>query len=148
MGRGFGRGDRFTSDDKDFMARLQGWLKRCGPGRVPAEARWPVLLRGRQVAIDAVRLPGLDLFMLSVDDPESTMERSLALVAETCGLTPTEERMLVLIVEGLDTIVAARRLGIAPTTARTHLQRLFTKTGTARQSELVRFVATYVGELR
>ena len=51
-------------------------------------------------------------------------------------------------VEGLDTIIAAKRLGIAPTTARTHLQRLFAKTGTARQSELVRFVATYVEELR
>jgi DNA-binding CsgD family transcriptional regulator len=56
--------------------------------------------------------------------------------------------MLALIVEGLDTIVAAKRLGIAPTTARTHLQRLFAKTGTARQSELVRFVATYVEEPR
>ncbi|WP_076441300.1 helix-turn-helix transcriptional regulator [Bosea sp. TND4EK4] len=145
---GFGHRDRFTADDKDFMARLQGWLKRCGTGSAPAEARWPASLRGRQVAVDAVRLPGLDLFMLSVDDPESTMMRNLAFVAEACGLTPTEERMLALIVEGLDTIVAARRMGIAPTTARTHLQRLFTKTGTARQSELVRFVATYVEELR
>ena len=45
-------------------------------------------------------------------------------------------------------IIAAKRLGIAPTTARTHLQRLFAKTGTARQSELVRFVATYVEEAR
>jgi len=46
------------------------------------------------------------------------------------------------------TTLAAKRLGIAPTTARTHLQRLFAKTGTARQSELVRFVATYVEEPR
>jgi DNA-binding CsgD family transcriptional regulator len=31
----------------------------------------------------------------------------------------------------------ARRLGIAPATARTHLHRIFRKTGTTRQSELV-----------
>jgi DNA-binding CsgD family transcriptional regulator len=100
------------------------------------------------VAIDAVHLESIDLFVLSVDDPEAAMNRKLDQVAEACGLTPTEERMLALIVEGLDTIIAAKRLGIAPTTARTHLQRLFAKTGTARQSELVRFVATYVEESR
>ena len=46
----------------------------------------------------------------------------------------------------MDTVEAARKLGIARTTARTHLQCLFAKTGTARQSELVRFVATFVEE--
>jgi DNA-binding CsgD family transcriptional regulator len=148
LGGGFGQGDRFAADDKAFMARLQSWLKRCGTGSAPAEARWPASLRGRQVAVDAIRLPGLDLVMLCIDDPETTMARNMASVAEACGLTPAEERMLALIAEGLDTVIAAKRMGIAPTTARTHLQRLFTKTGTARQSELVRFVATYVEELR
>jgi DNA-binding CsgD family transcriptional regulator len=146
---GLGDGDLFTASDKDFLARLQLWMKRCRTGRTPGEMRLPLALRcGRQIAIDAVHLGGIDLFVLTVDDPESAMERKLAEVGEACGLTRTEERMLALIVEGLDTIIAAKRLGIAPTTARTHLQRLFTKTGTARQSELVRFVATYVEEAR
>lgn len=146
---GLGDTDRFTACDKAFMARLQVWMKRCRGGSALGEMRLPLALRcGRQVAIDAVHLAGIDLFVLTVDDPESAMERNVAQVSEACGLTPTEERMLALIVEGLDTIVAARRLGIAPTTARTHLQRLFTKTGTARQSELVRFVATYVEDAR
>jgi DNA-binding CsgD family transcriptional regulator len=112
------------------------------------------------VALARDGLGGLDRFtasdkdfmarlqVLTVDDPESAIDRNIARVSEACGLTPTEERMLILMVEGLDTIIAAKRLGIAPTTARTHLQRLFAKTGTARQSELVRFVATYVEELR
>ncbi len=146
---GLGGPDRFTASDKDFVARLHGWLKRCQSGSVAGETRLPLSLRcGRQVAIDAVHLASIDLFVLTVDDPESAMDRKIAEVSEACGLTPTEERMLALIVEGLDTIVAAKRLGIAPTTARTHLQRLFAKTGTARQSELVRFVATYVEEPR
>ena len=146
---GLGGPDRFTACDKDFMARLHVWLKRCRAGTAAGETRLPLSLRcGRQVAIDAVHLASIDLFVLTVDDPETTMDRNIAQVSEACGMTPTEERMLSLIVEGLDTIIAARRLGIAPTTARTHLQRLFAKTGTARQSELVRFVATYVEEAR
>ena len=39
-------------------------------------------------------------------------------------------------------------LALAHFSDQAHLQRLFAKTGTARQSELVRFVATYVEELR
>jgi DNA-binding CsgD family transcriptional regulator len=146
---GLGGPDRFTAADKEFMARLQSWLKRRRAGSSIDEARLPLSLRcGRQIAIDVVHLESIDLFVLSVDDPEVAMGRKLGQVAEACGLTPTEERMLALIVEGLDTIIASKRLGIAPTTARTHLQRLFAKTGTARQSELVRFVATYVEEPR
>ena len=146
---GLGGTDRFTACDKEFIARLQIWIKRCRGGGATGETRLPLALRcGRQIAIDAVHLASIELFVLTVDDPEIAMERKVAQVSEACGLTPTEERMLALIVEGLDTIIAARRLGIAPTTARTHLQRLFTKTGTARQSELVRFVATYVEEAR
>ncbi len=146
---GLGGLDRFTASDKDFMARLQVWLKRCRNGTAAGETRLPLVLRsGRQIAVDAVHLASIELFVLTVDDPESAIDRNVARVGEACGLTPTEERMLALMVEGLDTIIAAKRLGIAPTTARTHLQRLFAKTGTARQSELVRFVATYVEELR
>lgn len=146
---GIGAGERFVVSDKLFTARLQTWFKRCHAGTAPEETRLPLATRsGRQVAVDAVHLAGagMDLFVLTVDDPQEAIDRNLEEVSEACGLTPTEARMLALIVEGLDTIVAARRLGIAPTTARTHLQRLFAKTGTARQSELVRFVATYVEE--
>lgn len=146
---GLGGIDRFTASDKDFMARLLVWLKRCRNGGTVGETRLPLVLRnGRQIAVDAVHLESIGLFVLTVDDPESAIDRNIARVSEACGLTPTEERMLILMVEGLDTIIAAKRLGIAPTTARTHLQRLFAKTGTARQSELVRFVATYVEESR
>jgi DNA-binding CsgD family transcriptional regulator len=146
---GLGGGDRFTASDKEFVARLTLWLKRCCNGAAAGEIRLPLSLRsGRQIAVDAVHLASIGLFVLTVDDPESAIDRNITRVGEACGLTPTEERMLALMAKGLDTITAARRLGIAPTTARTHLQRLFAKTGTARQSELVRFVAIYVEEAR
>jgi DNA-binding CsgD family transcriptional regulator len=146
---GLGGDGRLVCADKLFAARLQTWLKRRLAGTTAEEIRLPLLMRcGRQTAVDAVHLggAGMDLFVLTVDDPQRMIDRNVDEVAEACGLTPTEARMLGLIVKGMDTVAAARKLGIARTTARTHLQRLFAKTGTARQSELVRFVATFVEE--
>ena len=56
------------------------------------------------------------------------------------GLTPAETRLLGLLAQGRSLEDTASALGIARTTARTHLQRLFDKTNTSRQSELVRLV--------
>ena len=58
-------------------------------------------------------------------------------------LTPTELRVLLAIVEmgGVPEVAAA--LGVADTTVRTHVSRLFQKTGATRQADLVRLVAGY-----
>jgi len=56
------------------------------------------------------------------------------------GLTAAETRLLGLLAQGRSLEATAAALGIAITTARTHLQRLFDKTGTSRQAELVRLV--------
>ena len=42
---GLGGIDRFTASDKDFMARLQIWLKRCRNGSAAGETRLPLVLR-------------------------------------------------------------------------------------------------------
>lgn len=146
---GLGAAGRLVCADKLFAAKLQTWLKRRCAGSAPEEIRLSLSMRcGRQAVVDAVHLggAGMGLFVLTVDDPQRAIDSNVDEVAEACGLTPTEARMLGLIVKGLDTVVAAKKLGIARTTARTHLQRLFAKTGTARQSELVRFVATFIEE--
>ena len=51
-------------------------------------------------------------------------------------LTPTEVRVLFGVVEVGGVREIARVLGMAEGTAKTHLKRLFTKTGTARQAAL------------
>ncbi len=65
------------------------------------------------------------------------------LVAKTFKLTPTESRVLLAIVEigGIPEVAAA--LGVAETTVRTHVGRLFQKTGASRQADLVKLVAGY-----
>jgi DNA-binding CsgD family transcriptional regulator/PAS domain-containing protein len=62
-------------------------------------------------------------------------------------LTPTELRVLLAIVEvgGIPEVAAA--FGIADTTVRTHVSRLFEKTGTSRQADLVKLVAGYATPL-
>lgn len=70
-------------------------------------------------------------------------EDAILAIRGECGLTGAETEMLRLIFKGLNTVEAASVLGIAKSTARTHLQKIFAKTGTSRQSELVHFVATH-----
>jgi DNA-binding CsgD family transcriptional regulator len=64
------------------------------------------------------------------------------------GLTPAETRCLAEILLGRTVPEAARALGVGPETARTHLTRIFEKTGASRQSELVRLAAGYLAPLR
>jgi len=61
--------------------------------------------------------------------------------ADLFGLTTAEHRVLTLLFEGMSLAGAALSLGVTRTTARTHLQRIFDKTGRRRQSDLVRLVA-------
>jgi DNA-binding CsgD family transcriptional regulator/PAS domain-containing protein len=70
------------------------------------------------------------------------------IIAKTYKLTPTELRVVIALVEvgGVPEVAAA--LGVAETTVKTHLARLFAKTGTRRQAELVRLVAGFTMPLK
>jgi DNA-binding CsgD family transcriptional regulator len=65
------------------------------------------------------------------------------LIAQTFKLTPTELRIMLAIVEvgGVPEVAAA--LGIAESTVKTHLGRLYEKTGATRQADLVKIFAGY-----
>jgi len=65
------------------------------------------------------------------------------IIGKTYNLTPTELRVLLAIVNVGGVRQAAGDLGVADTTVKTHLARLFEKTGVSRQADLVRLVAGY-----
>jgi DNA-binding CsgD family transcriptional regulator/PAS domain-containing protein len=65
------------------------------------------------------------------------------LIAKTYNLTPAELRVLLAIVEVGGVPESAAALGVAVTTVKTHLGRLFEKTGVGRQADLVKLVAGY-----
>jgi DNA-binding CsgD family transcriptional regulator len=60
-------------------------------------------------------------------------------------LTPTEARLADLLLGGLEVRAVADHLGITIETARFHLKRVLAKTGTHRQTELVRLMLTLPG---
>ena len=62
-------------------------------------------------------------------------------------LTPTELRVLLAVMQVGGASEVAEALGIAESTVRTHLLRLFAKTGTKGQSDLIKLVASYTNPL-
>ena len=69
-------------------------------------------------------------------------------IARAYKLTPTELRILLAIVEIGGGPEVAEALGIAEGTVKTHLARLFEKTGAKRQADLVKLVAGFSSPLR
>jgi len=69
------------------------------------------------------------------------------IIARAYNLTPTELRVLMAIVEVGGVPEVAVALGVAESTVKTHLGRLFVKTGTGRQADLVKVVAGFATPL-
>lgn len=90
------------------------------------------------------RRPGLGLnaaaavFVASAAGPRIPAD-ALAFLYD---LTPAESRVFELIVEGRTQPEIAAALGIAPSTVKTHLLRVFDKTGCRRQAGLVKLAAS------
>jgi DNA-binding NarL/FixJ family response regulator len=57
--------------------------------------------------------------------------------AKLYGLTGSELRVLLAMAPGLSVKEAAEVLGISETTAKTHLQHIYDKTGVSKQTELM-----------
>jgi DNA-binding CsgD family transcriptional regulator/PAS domain-containing protein len=95
-------------------------LHRTWSGEMPREARASVL----------------------IIDPEQESEPSATLLRRLFGLTRSEAEVAVRIARGGDVKEIAEELSVSLATVRTHLQHVFDKTDTHRQSELVRRLLT------
>jgi DNA-binding CsgD family transcriptional regulator len=71
----------------------------------------------------------------------------LETIAATFKLTPAEMRVLMMIVQLGGVPEVAPVLGVSEATVKTHLQRIFAKTDTSRQADLVKLVAGYISPL-
>jgi DNA-binding CsgD family transcriptional regulator len=76
---------------------------------------------------------------VALDTPARTGRR-LKLANVVYGLSAAQLRLVVEIVGGLALPAAAEKLGISLNTARTHLGRIFAKTGVNNQAALVRWL--------
>ena len=93
------------------------------------------------VAISILGVPlsgGAAAVLVTVSDPGVERSRRLEALADRFRLTPAEANLVDVLSEGVSLVEAAAQLGVAHSTARTHLQRVFAKTDTRRQSDLIR----------
>ena len=77
---------------------------------------------------------------LFVSDPEATIPTPGEILAGLHGLTAAESRLVQCLLQGKRLKDAAEELAITANTAKTHLKRIFRKTETNSQSELIRLI--------
>ena len=75
-----------------------------------------------------------------ISDAETEKEARVADLRERFGLTPAEAAFALEIIKGDGRQATADRLGITVGTARSHLSKIFDKTGVRHQAELVRLL--------
>jgi DNA-binding CsgD family transcriptional regulator len=80
-----------------------------------------------------------------VTDPDGEALLPEARLKELFGLTPAETRVASGIVAGYEAKAIARTLGLSVNTVRVHTARIFAKTQTSRQAELVRLMMQLSG---
>ena len=73
---------------------------------------------------------------------------SLEMISKLYKLTPSELRVLAALSEAGGIPSVATALGVSEATVKTHLQHLFNKTGTNRQTDLVKMLAAHASPLR
>ena len=91
--------------------------------------------------------PSKPMALIVITDPDRVKKPKLMQLREKFGLTPAEANFAAEIAKGDGIQAAADRLSISRATARTHLSRIFDKTGTRRQAELVRILFSAKGSV-
>ncbi|MBN9551720.1 MAG: helix-turn-helix transcriptional regulator, partial [Alphaproteobacteria bacterium] len=113
-------------------APLQSIPVRARAGRPPAVVH---VLPVRRSARDM--FSGADILVVATAVSSSPGGPSTSILAGLFDLTPAEARVAIDLTAGLTLAQVAQRSGITTKTARTYLERIFAKTGTHRQVELV-----------
>lgn len=103
---------------------------------VPLSGERPSRLMAAVVPLDKNRRR----FGIIIHTPEPSIPAMGKPLAAAYGLTPREVAVLMPLLEGQEPAQIAETLGVSLPTIRTHMSRLFAKTNTSRQSDLVRLV--------
>ena len=83
----------------------------------------------------------VERLLLTVHPRESNTTIDPGVLQAALSLTRAEARIAGLIFEGMSVPAAATAIGVATTTAKTHLSSVFNKTGVSKQTDLVRLIA-------
>jgi DNA-binding CsgD family transcriptional regulator len=101
------------------------------------------------LSVDALMLvPNRAVVAIFVSDPEAGSPPAPDVFQTLYGLTPAEARVAHLLATGCGLVAVADELHVTRETVRTHLKNIFAKTGTSRQSQLVRLALSGPAALR
>lgn len=126
---------RACGDVLTLGARGIGIPTRCSDGSAAVAHVLPLTQGSLRARIERKAVAAI--FISRAAQPRELQTEALQLLYD---LTPAETRILMLAVEGLTQVEIAKRLGIAPSTAKTHLLNVYAKTNTNRRAELVRLI--------
>jgi DNA-binding CsgD family transcriptional regulator len=142
---------RLRAVDRGADQRLQAairWAAHLDEGLYPGRGALPIVLDGGdgQPANVCWVIAESSMVLVAINDRQRIEDR-LAAAALVYGITPAQLRLAGLIVAGHDLVSAAGRLGVSVNTTRTHLQRMFEKTGVRSQPALVRALLSVASPL-
>ncbi|SDN68757.1 DNA-binding transcriptional regulator, CsgD family [Methylobacterium phyllostachyos] len=118
-------------------ATLRGLIARCSASRSGGSAR--LASAGGTLLVAACPIAE-GAMLLRFTDPATTRLPEVQVLQDQFGFTPAEAALARDILAGNDLAASAARRGITLNTARVHLRRIFEKTGTRRQAELMRLL--------
>jgi DNA-binding CsgD family transcriptional regulator/PAS domain-containing protein len=131
------RGERLESGSETLAVGRPSLKRPLQVLVTPLRTAAAALSLGRRTPVAAVFISDYEREHLPTD----------AILRKFYGLTPAETRLAMLLLQHKSLEEAAESLHISLNTVRTHLKSLFEKTGTRRQSELLRLLAGGVGQL-
>lgn len=140
-------------DDNRELAGMVARLCRP-PGIADTDALPPVVIRRpikRPLIVEGIRITGMasavfssaKAILLVSDTERPSASPSMDLLRETFSLTRAEGALVSHLAREVPLPLAAELLGISFETARSHLKRIFAKTGTNRQSDLLRLIGRF-----
>jgi DNA-binding CsgD family transcriptional regulator len=88
------------------------------------------------------------IIALFVKQRSERLQTYLSGIAECYDLTPAETRTIEQLMHGGNVAEVAMALKVSENTVKSHLQNIFTKTGTSRQADLLRVVHDLLAPLR
>ena len=128
-----------TADGALQRAVAEARMGRRGLARGGSDVVVAPRREGRPLMVFVMALPGGGAAVLA-RDPEHQGPHVEELLQRLFELTPTEARVAVRVAQGEAPAEVAAVLGIAVATVRTHLKRVFDKTSTTGQAQVVRLV--------
>ena len=143
-----------TGLSPEHACRLGDAIRSVLRGTVVRTVSLPSSSSGRPLMVLATPVKGAKLnrsdvhhrrsaaAILFIFDPGSPTHVPVAWLTDAYGLTLAEARVARAVSSGTTIADTAQRLSISPNTVKTHLRRVYEKTGTSRQAELVRLMAT------